>query len=61
MAALGVKVREMRERRAAGARRKDLAEQYGIADGQVSMIVRGHRWPTAGGPIQTERKYQRGW
>jgi hypothetical protein len=53
-------VREMRERRAAGARQQDLAEHYGISDGQVSMIVRGLRWPNAGGPIQTERTYRRG-
>lgn len=50
----------IRERRHAGARQKDLAEQFGITDGQVSMIVRGIRWPNAGGPIQTERKYNRG-
>lgn len=48
-------VRELRERRAAGARQQDLAQQYGISDGQVSMIVRGIRWRTAGGPLQTER------
>lgn len=47
----------MRERRALGARQKDLASQFGITDGQVSMIVRGLRWKEAGGPIQTERKY----
>ena len=46
----------MRERRAAGARQKDLAEHFGITDGQVSMIVRGIRWPRAGGPIQPDRK-----
>lgn len=50
----------IRQRRAAGARQKDLAEQFGITDGQVSMIVRGLRWVDAGGPIQTERKYVRG-
>lgn len=43
---------ELRERRAAGARQKDLAEHYGITDGQVSMIVRGIRWPNVGGPLQ---------
>lgn len=48
-------VRELRERRAAGARQQDLAQQYGITDGQVSMIVRGLRWRDAGGPIQSER------
>jgi len=50
----------MRKRRALGARQKDLAEQFGITDGQVSMIVRGIRWPNAGGPIETERKYRNG-
>ena len=50
----------IRERRAAGARQIDLAEQFGLTDGAVSMIVRGVRWPNAGGPIQTERKYNRG-
>lgn len=49
----------MRERRAAGARQIDLAEQFGITDGQVSMIIRGRRWATTGGPIETERKYNR--
>lgn len=50
----------IRERRAAGARQKDLAEQFGLTDGAVSMIVRGIRWPHVGGPIQTERKYVNG-
>lgn len=50
----------IRERRAAGARQKDLADQFGLTDGAVSMIVRGIRWPHVGGPIQTERKYIRG-
>ncbi len=53
-------VRVIRERRAAGARQKDLAAQYGITNGAVSLIVRGLQWRTAGGPIQTERKYHRG-
>lgn len=50
----------IRERRAAGARQKDLAEQFGVTDGLISMIVRGLRWPNVEGPIQTERKYNRG-
>ena len=50
----------IRERRALGACQRDLADDFGITDGQVSMIVRGIRWPDAGGPIQTERKYHRG-
>ncbi|WP_175279362.1 hypothetical protein [Prescottella equi] len=49
----------IRERRAAGARQKDLAGQYGVTDGQISMIVRGLRWAHVGGPIQNERKYIR--
>ena len=50
----------IRERRAAGARQSDLAEQFGITDGAVSMIVRGLRWPDAGGPIERERRYVHG-
>ena len=50
----------IRERRAAGARQKDLAEQFGISESQVSMIVRGKRWSTVGGRIEIERKYIRG-
>ena len=49
----------IRERRASGARQSDLAEQYGVSDGQISMIVRGIRWPHIGGPIETERKYRK--
>ncbi|OQQ23347.1 hypothetical protein A6411_23850 [Prescottella equi] len=49
----------IRERRAAGARQKDLADHYGVTDGQISMIVRGLRWAHVGGPIQNERKYIR--
>lgn len=50
----------IRERRAMGARQKDLAEHFGVTDGQISMIVRGLRWSHVGGPIQTERQYNRG-
>ena len=50
----------IRERRAMGARQKDLAEQFGITDGLVSMIVRGLRWKDAGGPIEKKRKYRNG-
>ncbi len=53
-------VRTMRVRRAHGARQQDLAEQFGVSDGQVSMIIRGQRWKCAGGPIETERQYHRG-
>ena len=50
----------IRRRRAGGARQKDLAKAFGVTDGQISGIVRGIKWATAGGPIQTERKYFRG-
>lgn len=49
----------IRQRRAAGARQKDLAEQFGVSDGQISMIVRGIRWPEVGGPIETKRNQYR--
>lgn len=52
-------VRLLRERRAAGARQKDLARDFGITCGQVSMIVRGLRWAKAGGPIEERREYRR--
>lgn len=52
-------VRIMRERRAAGARQKDLARDFGVTDGQVSMIIRGIRRADAGGPIETKRQYRR--
>ena len=50
----------IRERRANGARQKDLAAQYNVSDGAISMIVRGVRYENVGGPIETERKYIRG-
>lgn len=50
----------IRRRRAAGARQVDLSRDFGVTDGQISMIVRGKRWPNVGGPIETERKYNRG-
>lgn len=50
---------EIRERRASGARQNDLAEHYGITNGQVSMIVRGIRWPNLGGPIQSNERHTR--
>lgn len=52
---------EIRERRAAGARQMDLAKQYGVSDGQISMIVRGKRWSDVGGPIENDRsQYRKG-
>lgn len=44
-------VREIRERRANGARQKDLARQYGVSEGWVSGIINGTKRPEAGGPI----------
>lgn len=44
-------VETMRNRRANGARVKDLADHYGVTNGLVSEICRGLRWRTAGGPI----------
>lgn len=49
----------IRERRALGARQIDLAEQFGVSDGQISMIVRGLRWASVGGPIETKRSQYR--
>lgn len=46
-------VQLIRERRANGARQIDLADQFGVSSGEISMIVRGRRWKAAGGPIQT--------
>lgn len=49
----------IRERRSMGARQKDLAEQFGVTDGQISMIVRGERWKHLGGPIEEKRNRYR--
>lgn len=52
---------EIRKRRAAGARQIDLAKQYNVSDGQISMIVRGKRWADVGGPIEDKRaQYRKG-
>lgn len=45
----------IRERLAAGAEGKALAEQYGISNSLVSQIASGGRWPDAGGPIRPRR------
>lgn len=52
-------VKEMRERRANGASQAVLAADYGITNGQVSMIVRGLRWKAAGGPIESKQAQYR--
>ncbi len=53
-------VRELRQRRKAGANQLDLAADFGISQSEVSKIVRGLRWRKAGGPIQRKRRYNRG-
>lgn len=50
------RVREMRERRALGARQCDLALDYGVSIGLVSEVVNGLRWQDAGGPITGKSK-----
>lgn len=49
----------IRQRRANGARQKDLADQFGVTNGQISMIVRGVRRPNVGGPIESVRAQYR--
>jgi len=41
----------LRERRAEGARCKDLAVEFGISETQVSAICVGLKWKRAGGPL----------
>lgn len=54
-------VGEIRARRANGARQIDLARDYGVTASQISMIVRGKRWPNVGGPIEnTQSQYRKG-
>lgn len=49
----------MRERRAAGAAQQDLAAQFGVSQGHVSMIVSGQRRAEVGGPLTPKRPYHR--
>ncbi len=49
----------IRERRAAGARQSDLAEQFGVSASLISMIVRGLRWTYVGGPIEPKQSQYR--
>jgi len=41
----------IRERRALGARQKDLAAAFGVTDGAIVAIVHGRNWKHVGGPI----------
>lgn len=52
-------VLRLRELRAAGACQRDLATDFDISQAFVSEIVRGHRYPKVGGPIETTRRYIR--
>jgi hypothetical protein len=52
-------VRTIRSRRAAGASQKDLAEQFGVSQSFVSMVVNGKKRAAAGGPIASNREYRR--
>jgi hypothetical protein len=49
-------VREIRERRASGARQVDLATHYGVSSAYISDIVNGLVWQDAGGPITGKGK-----
>lgn len=42
------------------AAQQDLANQYGVSEGTISMVVRGLKWADVGGPLQTVRTYSRG-
>lgn len=48
--------REIRERRALGARQIDLAAEYGVSAAYISEIVNGLVWQAAGGPITGRSK-----
>ena len=37
----------------------DLAAEFGVTDGTISMIVRGERWKRAGGPIEGKNSHYR--
>lgn len=50
---------ELRIRRATGTAQVDLAEEFGISQSLVSMIVRGDRFEEEGGPIERGRRYRR--
>jgi hypothetical protein len=49
----------LRERYANGAPQAILSRDFRVSGSLISAIVRGRRWPNAGGPIITERKYNR--
>lgn len=50
---------DMRQRRAAGASLKEIAERYATSQAQVSYVVTGRTWSHVGGPIQPVRTKER--
>jgi transcriptional regulator len=52
-------IKLMRQRRKAGASQYDLAEDFGITQAHVSVILRGIRYPDAPGPIEKVKQYCR--
>lgn len=46
-------VQTIRERFAAGASTRELADQYGIAQANIGGIVKGEHWKSAPGPVVT--------
>lgn len=51
-------VRVLRERRDAGAKIRNLAEQFGLSAKHVSALVHGTERRAAGGPIEPTRKHK---
>lgn len=50
--------RTLRERHYQGASGRQLAREYAISEQAVSAILKGRRWPTAGGPIKQPKETQ---
>jgi len=46
----------IRERRALGARQKDLASDFGVSEAAIVAIVHGRNWKHVGGPITHNKK-----
>lgn len=52
-------VRAVRQRYDDGAAQVDLAVEFGVSQGHISMLVTGRRRREAGGPIRPRRPYNR--
>lgn len=50
----------IRERAAAGATGRTLAQQYGVSEGHLTEIIRGRRRSGVGGPIRTTHGNRKG-